>query len=653
VRQGRLFPSVFGALVVALATCAAVACGSTSVSQVTGPSDARCQTSLTSTPQSVGPDGGSVTVSVSTTRDCAWTSTSEASWIRLSTATGQGEATFTANVEANPQTTSRSGNVAVNGQRTSISQAGRPCTFDLASAGAQFNAGGGTGRINVTTLTGCTWRPTTTAAWIQIPSNAITGSGGVNFQVSANNGDARAAVVTVADKQFVVTQSSAAEPGSGPEPTSPPVPNCVATVTPLTIDTSAATSVQTIQIAIGPTCAWSAASGAAWLTITSPVTATGSASLTVNVGANAGPSREGTLTIAGQTVTVRQTAVACSFTLNPTSQNFSAGAGAGRFTVTAPAGCSWSASKSVPWIDVGQGTGTGTGDVTFSVQANTATSVRAGTITVGGQTFAVSQAGAACAYALAPATLAVPANSGSHQVTVTTSPTCSWTAAPGAGWIEISNLSGTGSGDINFTVQANTGATQRTTTITVGGQSTTVTQSGVACTYAINPASANIVAAGSSSKFTVTTQGACGWTAASGAAWVVVNMPPNGTGSGTGDVTYTVQANPDQTQRTTTITVAGQTHTVTQAAATPPCTYALDPASGSSPAAGGGGMFTVTTQAGCAWTATTGDAWITVATASGTGTGEVSYTVQANGTGLSRSGTITAGGKSYSLTQAP
>ena len=105
VRSGQLFPRVLRFVVLAISTCAALACGSTSVSQVTGPTDTRCQTSLGANPQSMGPDGGTSTVSVSTTRECSWTSTSEASWILLSIASGQGEATFTAAIDANPQIT--------------------------------------------------------------------------------------------------------------------------------------------------------------------------------------------------------------------------------------------------------------------------------------------------------------------------------------------------------------------------------------------------------------------------------------------------------------------------------------------------------------------------------------------------------------------
>ena len=146
----------------------------------------------------------------------------------------------------------------------------------------------------------------------------------------------------------------------------------------------------------------------------------------------------------------------------------------------------------------------------------------------------------------------------------------------------------------------------------------------------------------------------CTWTAVSAAAWVTVNTPLNGVGNGQGDVSYSVQANPDQTPRTTTITAGGQSHTINQAAAPAPCTYALNPSTTSLTSAGGNGTFTITTQANCAWTASTLDSWIMVtANASGMGTADVSYAVQPNATGVARSGAISAGGQTFAISEAP
>ena len=370
--------------------------------------------------------------------------------------------------------------------------------------------------------------------------------------------------------------------------------------------------------------------------------------------ANPGAARTTTLTVAGQALVVRQTALSCTFTLNPTAQDVAAAGGSGRFTVTAPAGCSWTASKSVPWIDVVQGSGNGTGDVTFTVQSNPASSARAGTITVGGQAFSISQAAAACSYTLNPTSLNMSADGGHGRVGVETSANCAWTAVSGASWLELANQSGNGAGEVNFNVQANGATTGRSATITIGGQVFTLNQAGIACTFALNPPSANVVYTASNGQFSVVTQAGCAWTAASGAAWVTVTAPPNGVGNGPGDVSYSVLANPDPTPRTTAVTVGGQSYMISQAAAPAACTYSLSPPTASYAAAGGTGMFTVNTQPNCAWTATAVDAWITItAGSSGSGTGDVSYTVGSNATGQSRSGVISAGGQAFGISQTP
>ncbi|MEJ7863381.1 MAG: BACON domain-containing carbohydrate-binding protein, partial [Pyrinomonadaceae bacterium] len=85
------------------------------------------------------------------------------------------------------------------------------------------------------------------------------------------------------------------------------------------------------------------------------------------------------------------------------------------------------------------------------------------------------------------------------------------------------------------------------------------------CSYLINPTSANAAATANTGSVSVTTTPDCSWTAASGApSWLTVTGGSSGTGNGT--VGYSVAANTGA-QRTGTMTVAGQTFTLTQAAA--------------------------------------------------------------------------------------
>jgi hypothetical protein len=59
------------------------------------------------------------------------------------------------------------------------------------------------------------------------------------------------------------------------------------------------------------------------------------------------------------------------------------------------------------------------------------------------------------------------------------SATCTWTAASSASWITIaSGASGTGDGTVQYEVSENNGLTERTTTLTIAGQSVPVSQAG-------------------------------------------------------------------------------------------------------------------------------------------------------------------------------
>lgn len=87
--------------------------------------------------------------------------------------------------------------------------------------------------------------------------------------------------------------------------------------------------------------------------------------------------------------------------------------------------------------------------------------------------------------------------------------------------------------------------------------------------------------------------------------------------------------------------------------AAPACTFTLNPASASPSAAGGAGTVAVTASSGsCVWTASSSASWISITGgASGTGSGTVSYSVQAN-TGAQRTGTLLIAGQSFTVTQA-
>jgi hypothetical protein len=179
-----------------------------------------------------------------------------------------------------------------------------------------------------------------------------------------------------------------------------------------------------------------------------------------------------------------------------------------------------------------------------------------------------------------------------------------------------------------------------------------VNMSPASCSYVLSENSRTLPAAGGTGAFTLTTSSGCSWTAVVPDIyknpWTILTSPPYG--SGAAQITYSVNANNLTTQRTTRLVVAKQTFTITQAPLT--CTYSLTTGSATTGSAGGAGSFGVTAPAGCTWTTSSSAPWITItAGASGAGPGTVSYVVSAN-TGAARSGIISTGGQTFTVSQA-
>lgn len=255
-----------------------------------------------------------------------------------------------------------------------------------------------------------------------------------------------------------------------------------------------------------------------------------------------------------------------------------------------------------------------------------------------------------CTYAINPTSVSIGAAAASGSITLATPAGCGWTAASNSGFITIdSAASGTGAAAVAFTVGANTSATARTGTATIGGRTFTVTQGGaVACTYSINPQAINITAGAADGTLFVTTQAGCAWSAASNSAFLTLQ---NGGGrTGSGGVPFSVAANTSAT-RTGTATIAGRTFTVTQGSPVV-CTYAINPASVSLGNIGDAGTVTVTTQAGCAWTAASEAGFLTVSGGAGrVGSGTVPFAVLSNFADAARSGKGSIAGQTFTVSQ--
>lgn len=111
------------------------------------------------------------------------------------------------------------------------------------------------------------------------------------------------------------------------------------------------------------------------------------------------------------------------------------------------------------------------------------------------------------------------------------------------------------------------------------------------CAYSLQSSNASVSADASTGSATVNCGASCKWTASSNSSWITITSGASGTGSG--QVNYSVSANTTEAMRTGSLSIAGSTFTVTQDAGTPPV-------SSSSGGGGGGGCFIATAAFGSA-----------------------------------------------------
>ena len=506
----------------------------------------------------------------------------------------------------------------------------------LAPSVIPASAAGGSASVTVTATTGCAWGAAGDVPWLTVVSGASgSGSGTVGFTIAGNTSQSpRTGTLTIAGQAVTVTQAGM---------------SCGYTLSSTSQALSAAGGSGSVTVTAPSGCAWTASSSAAWATVTAGASGTGPGTVTFSAAANtATTSRTATLTIGAQTFTITQAAVTCTYTLSATSQAVAAAGGSGSLTVTAPTGCAWTASSGAAWLTVTAGaSGNGAGTVTFSATANTGASARTATLTIAGQAVTVTQAAASCSYTISPTSQVVANTGASGSISVSSSLGCAWTATSNASWITITQgASGSGDGAIGFTASANTGSTARTGALTIGGQTFTVTQGGTTCSYSVSPLTVSMGSAGGTATVSVTAGTGCSWSSGSSVTWLTLLA---GSGTGNGSVTFSSSANASSGPRTGSILVAGRTVSVTQTGTTA-CAIALSPTSRSTNAYATTGSISVTTGPGCTWTATSSVAWIII-TSAVPSQGTVVYSVTANTTGTTRTGTIEIGGSTFTVTQ--
>lgn len=360
------------------------------------------------------------------------------------------------------------------------------CSYTISPAAQGFGHAGGSGTVTIATSAGCAWSAAAAGAWITIASGASgSGPGTVGYTVAANTAaDPRSASLTVAGQTHTVNQEGR------------PAPVCNYAIAPTTATFSKDEATGSFGVTAPAECAWSATSGASWITITS---GQGSGNGTVGYAITRNrdvADRNGTIAVADRTFTVRQIgdapAPVCEYSVAPVEQRPCMAAGSVAATVTTMEGCAWSVAPDAPWLGVAGGASrSGPGAITITYTDNY-DAPRQGIVKVrwdtptAGQNVLVYQAG--CLYSVTRNSFSIDASSGTYSFNVLQmaepnscggplQDRCVWSASADVTWITVTtSMPRSGDQPVSFSVQQNSTGAARTGRITVRDKTVTVTQ---------------------------------------------------------------------------------------------------------------------------------------------------------------------------------
>lgn len=333
---------------------------------------------LTVSPSSQNVTSTSGSTSFSISSNVSWSATDDAAWLSVSPTSGDGNATLSANYDANSSSSSRTANISIVGggitRTVTVIQEGQTTSNYLTVSPSSQDVTSTAGSTSFTVSSDLSWSVSDDSDWLSVSPN----NGNGNATLSANYDEnttttSRTGTITISGGGITKTVTVNQE-----GQTVPPF----ISVTPANQNVS--NSAGSVNFTIESNISWTTRDDVKWLS-KSIKDSSGNATLTATYEKNdLGTPRTATITVSGsgitKDVTVTQAASPVVLEISPSSQSVTNLEDSVTFVISA--NVEWSLTKDADWITLSQNFGTGSTDLIVYVNENTSGISRTAKITL-------------------------------------------------------------------------------------------------------------------------------------------------------------------------------------------------------------------------------------------------------------------------------
>ncbi|GEM_PF-1102172 len=176
-----------------------------------------CVFNLSSNSATIDSAQQSVTINLTNTANCPWTSSSNCNFVSVAPLSGSGNTSISIAIAENIDTTSRTCTITIADKTFTITQGGKiapvNCAFSLSSNNASIDSNQQSVNVNLTNSASCTWTSFANCNFVSVSPSSGSGNANISIAVEENlDTVSRTCTVTIAGKTFTISQGGKIPP---------------------------------------------------------------------------------------------------------------------------------------------------------------------------------------------------------------------------------------------------------------------------------------------------------------------------------------------------------------------------------------------------------------------------------------------------------